>query len=93
MYVCMWQIDTMKVCILLHPTHRPRPLSSHLALSADFTKMSLSNTYTCTCSFIDCTQNLICELLFDFNDHFLKLDNETKLNLMVCLSLKVGGEV
>ena len=42
---------------------------------------------TCTCSFIDCTQNLFCELLFDFNDHFLKLDNETKLNLMVRLSL------
>ena len=41
--VCMWQIDAMKVCIQLHPTHRPRPLSSHLALSADFTKMSLSS--------------------------------------------------
>ena len=80
MYVFMWQSDTMKVYILLQPTHRPRPLSSHLGLSADFTKVSLSSPVHIHVVCIDCSQNLFCELLFDFNDHFFKLDNETKLN-------------
>ena len=89
MYVCVWQNDTLTVCILLQPTHRLRLLSSHLALSADFTKKILSSPVHIVC--IDCSQNLLCELHFDI---FFKLDNEASLiNLMFCLSLKEGGEI
>ena len=67
----------------MHPTHRP----DHLALSADFPKMSLSSPVHIVC--IDCSQSLFYGPQFDFNDHFLKLDNETKLiNLMVVYYLR-----
>ena len=81
MYVCVWQSDTLKVCILLQPTHRPRPLSSHLALSADFTKMSLSSPVHIHGHVVVLTAvktysvNYFLILMTIF-----KLDNKTKLN-------------
>ena len=67
-YVCVWQSDTLKVCILLQPTHRPRPLCIICRFYQD--------EFVLTAYSVNC---LFCELHYDFNDHFLKLDNETKL--------------